>query len=416
VLRGDSHLQDWNTKPFILSRIAGWLRRPQRPHATNDIPELGASIGTTTGEVRKENQDRVIAARFADQPGAYPFTLFAICDGVGGMTDGGTCAEIALASLLENLVRNPGMKMKQRLTIALRAANDDVFRRYHQRGGTTIALLCLSANERIAATVGDTRVYLVTATGPAKQVSIDDTVAGELVRLKNVDPKKLESFANELAQYIGIGPELEPRFYDLPAGAGTAYALASDGAYEIGLPTFEHILTNAPTPQIAVSRVLQVSRWIGGRDNASVIFAKTAPSPGESAQLWAVLEVWDTAAKLELFMPQEERIAARYPVPVPEPEHKPTPTRGSRTRKRPKKEARSAAPDSTAQASKRPQATLQMEFGIERTPKQAQEANTKGKTLPRPGIAEAADAGAVDDKSTETAQDRDDDGSERSDI
>ncbi|PKN67855.1 MAG: hypothetical protein CVU57_01175 [Deltaproteobacteria bacterium HGW-Deltaproteobacteria-15] len=363
-------LQDLNNKSFVSLRVGAWLRRVQRPNVTIDVPELDAAFGTTTGEIRKENQDRVIAARFSDRASIYPpFILFAVCDGLGGMSDGGVCAEIALTALVDSLMRNRGVPTKERVTIALRAANDEIFRRYHQRGGTTIALLFVRGDEVLAATVGDTRVYLLSEAGQAKQISIDDTVAGELGRLKKVDPKKFEPFANELAQYLGIGPELDPRFYELAAVKDASYAIASDGAYEIGSTCFERALANAPKPQVAVSRILQISRWLGGRDNASMVLVKNIPHPERVDNSWGLLEIWTPTGKLELTVPQEERIPPLYPekrfAPVQEYKSK------SRKRKQPKKDT--SKREMPAQEPKRPHEPLQIEFDVSPRPKKEEE-------------------------------------------
>ena len=351
------------------SRVLRWLQRPQRAQATIDIPELRSAIGTAIGEVRKENQDRAIVARFA-HPAGGRFTVFAICDGLGGMVGGSACAEIALGAFLDHLVRNEtpqSQTLRHRIKGALHAANTAVFDKYRQQGGTTIALVCVTPTETVAATVGDTRLYAVLPSAAPRQISIDDTVAGEIVRLKRVDPRSLnlERFANQLAQYVGIGPEMEPRFYDVTRDDATRYVLVSDGAYRIGSPIFEQIIAHAGSPQLAVSHVLHVAQWAGGQDNASMILV--APSDSgwtEQESSTPTLELWSATSKLELVVQDTRQPAITPPGRPPPTETRSTPK--SRKRKSSvRKDKKIPAQSAKQGAAKGKQPTLQIEFDDE---------------------------------------------------
>ena len=370
---------------LLFSRIMGWLQRPQRAQATIDIPELRAAIGTATGEVRKENQDRAIVARFAHPTGGR-FTVFAICDGLGGMAGGSACAEIALGAFLDHLVRNDtpqSQMLRPRIKAALHAANTAVFDKYRQQGGTTIALVCVTPTETAAATVGDTRLYAVLPPAAPRQISIDDTVAGEIGRLKRVDPRSLnlERFTNQLAQYVGIGPEMEPRFYDVTRDDATRYVLVSDGAYRIGSPTFEQIIAHAGSPQVAVSHVLQVSQWAGGQDNASMILvAPSDPGWTEQESSNPTLELWSATAKLEVVMQDPRQLEITHPAPPP-PTKTPTKTRSApKSRKRKpsgRKDKKRQRQPAKQDATKGKQPALQIEFEDE----SADDARPKQETL-----------------------------------
>lgn len=346
-----------NTNRFIGTRIEAWLRREQRHTTTLEIPELQAAIGTTTGEVRKDNQDRAVVARMSIGPVPRLLTIFAVCDGLGGMADGAQCAERTLAVLLDSFIQSGLENLKDRLRAAIITANQEVFRQYRQRGGTTLALLCRTSDSCIAATAGDTRVYSLTPKAPLKQISIDDTVAGELRRMKDLNPENLERFANQLAQFIGVGPELEPRFYVLPPRKDTSYFIASDGAYNIGT-AFESILVNAPSPHVAAQRIIQTSRWVGGKDNASIICVGTDHPNAEFGPEEPILELWNATAKLEIMLGIPLRMLERLPRP-PVPRKEPIPKQKYRNRKRPKDEQPQVEHNSPIPT--RP--TLQIDFG-----------------------------------------------------
>ena len=259
---------NWN----LDNRIERWLREKQKHTTTLPIPELDSAISTTTGSVRKENQDCAIAARFSIIPGRQPISLFVVCDGLGGMEDGAAIAQKSVAVLLDSFIRSSLENLIDRLRHAVLAADRVIFSQYHQRGGTTIAVICCTAESCFALTAGDTRVYSLDTKPPLIQVSIDDTIAGQLSRMPhlNLDVSQLGRFENQLSQFIGIGPGLEPHMYDLPSREGVSYFIASDGAYNIG-NALESILVNASGPGVAAERITQISQWMGGKDNASII-------------------------------------------------------------------------------------------------------------------------------------------------
>lgn len=282
-------------------RLKAWLHRPQPDTSTMDIPELGAACGMTIGQVRKENQDRMIITRMRNTLGLTPITLFAVCDGMGGMMDGRECAETTLAVLLDSFVRSTQTDIIGRLRKSILEANEEVFHQYKQRGGSTVAVICKSNNRLVAATVGDTRIFSLTAGSILKQISIDDTIAGELNRKNgfNTENPDLEPFTKQLTQFVGIGSELEPRVFDLPSQNDVSYFIASDGAYDIGT-AFEGILINAPNLLLAVKRIISASSWMGGKDNATIICIQPDRKEFQNTSSEITLEFWDATGKVEL--------------------------------------------------------------------------------------------------------------------
>jgi PPM family protein phosphatase len=322
-----------NIDQFVSTRIETWLHKEQPQTSTLDIPELGAAVGTTIGQVRKENQDRTIIARLSNMSGLPPTTIFAVCDGMGGMVDGRQCAEKTLAILLNSFIQSQFRNIKDRLWESIMAANKEIFRQYHQRGGTTLAVFCRSSDISVAASVGDTRVYSFGTGTQLKQISIDDTIAGELNRKKGFHTEniQLEPFANQLAQFIGIGEELEPRMYNLPFQTDISYLIASDGAYNIGT-AFERILLNASSPFLAVERIISASLWMGGKDNATIICIRPDRIEYQSDPRESMLEFWNTAGKIE-FIPWHGLQIPERQSPVPTYHQEPINSKKDRSRK-----------------------------------------------------------------------------------
>jgi PPM family protein phosphatase len=285
-------------------QIAKWLARPLRPFSITEAAELGATVGTTIGEVRQDNQDRAVIARFTSlRRPKESFVCFALCDGMGGLADGGRCAETALSSFILRLTRDANRPVPELLRLAALAANADVYRQFRERGGTTLAAIVIFPGAAAAVSVGDSRIYAISKREGLKQVTIDDTIAGELNQLKGFTSHNSDwsSFASQLAQFIGLGEEIKPRTYSIEATS--AYLITSDGTHSIEPTTMNQIVITAGTPPKIVPRLLQVSRWCGGSDNATAVctsqtdadFFFTRPAWGEGD--W--LEIWDSVGKAE---------------------------------------------------------------------------------------------------------------------
>jgi serine/threonine protein phosphatase PrpC len=233
---------------------------------------------------------------------------------MGGMADGSRCAEIATSAFLQQLVQPSVVSPEDRVRSAAFAANTSVNARYRERGGTTLTAIVEFLHESWAVNVGDSRIYELARGKEFKQVTTDDTIAGELDKLKELAPARSgwDTFASQLAQFVGIGVEIEPRLIRI--NRDSIYLLTSDGVhgYSMNPGTLKQIAVSAPTPLVLVTRLLQLSRWCGGTDNASAI--STSPFRPEHLKpsAWLsgdYLEVWDSAAKIEIPIQQKEVVS-----------------------------------------------------------------------------------------------------------
>jgi hypothetical protein len=218
------------------------------------------------------------------------------------------------------------------LKLAVNAANAAVFNAFRGEGGSTIAAIFSSASGTAAATVGDTRIYqCLSRSQKIIQLSLDDTIAAELKRIRGPDAngEPLDPYSNRLAQFVGMGSDMDPRMYRIgEKSKDCSFLLSSDGAYSMPPSIFEAILRQAPTPFQAVSRLLQLSRWCGGKDNATIVAAPLASLTGsdlEPADSTQRLEIWDSFGKLDIVVlvgvtgerEQHPRAAEREEVATP---------------------------------------------------------------------------------------------------
>jgi PPM family protein phosphatase len=341
----------------LKERLSSWLARSARPNSSTEIPELAASIATTVGEVRTDNQDRALIARINDRSPSGPLFVAALCDGMGGLVEGDKCAELALASFLSALVENPRADLPNRVRAAFQVANRDVHRVYRERGGTTLVALVTSQQSGFAASVGDSRVYSLEPTKALAQITVDDTIGRELEAIAGADRNYggLESFAGQLTQFIGMSEPIQVKLHKITNDR--AYLLSSDGVHSIAQKTFEQLCLAAASPHAVVSRLIQVSRWCGGRDNATAVCVTlTRGFPVEDRSLG--LEVWATSGKFELPLQLINETDRAYPPNVPRPEPSRSASSSPRKTPRRKKGESKGAP----RKEKVPRSNLQIEL------------------------------------------------------
>ena len=313
--------------PFEQTRMAesilSWLRHPRRKAGSADLGWLGTAVATSAGEVRAENQDRAVVAKFTHPDDRnQAFVAMLLCDGMGGMVEGGQCADIAVSEFLDYLVNRSSSSIEETLRGATLEANQAVHRTYRGRGGTTLTAVLFKAESVAAVSVGDSRLFEISDAKALSQISIDDTIAGELRRIHGADlpPSNFEPFSNRLAQFVGMGDELQPRTYSLHDHGGR-YLICSDGVQAIPADTIGKVVSAAGSALVLANRLVNLSIWCGGDDNSSAIcfggdIRRTMFA--EHKQQQTRLEIWDAFGPVEVLFvslrPQARAVAAPSPI------------------------------------------------------------------------------------------------------
>ena len=187
--------------------------------------------------------------------------------------------------------------LRNRLTDATHHANKAVHDYALGKGGATLSAVVIQ--KRGAAhyvNVGDSKIYTATRSSPnLNRLTIDDTLK--------------EAFGGqggELVQFIGIGHPLLPRDGTLPFDTEDVF-LTSDGAHFAETSLLATIVEKAPNPINAAERLIALSRWLGGPDNASVSafrLSEIAKHLVNSALSPAT--IWSGSEQLQIvFEPQE---------------------------------------------------------------------------------------------------------------
>lgn len=296
----------------LAARIHRFLDQPMEARKVDYVEDFSSSIGTAVGLVRDENQDYplILYAYFDASPSAS-FVLFALCDGMGGMSEGLDCAKLALSAFSASLVFNRDGSPRKRIAHAAFEANETVHQRYKGRGGTTLsAILSTERDGTFGINVGDSRIFEFTRKGHLKQISTDDTIEAALAKLKGerTTTSRDEFLSGRLAQYVGMGEGYSPNIIRLKKlYKGTGYLITSDGAHQVPPDSFRSIVLHGETSTHVVDRILSLSEWCGGTDNATVVCVWPEQSsarmhaslpPGNHLTIWVPNHIINIAGQL----------------------------------------------------------------------------------------------------------------------
>jgi serine/threonine protein phosphatase PrpC len=277
--------------------LFNWFMRRTTNGAVRRVAELPIAIATDTGLVRTENQDRTAVLRFQLTENCSSIVAI-LCDGMGGMDSGSECASLAVTSFLLSCVQNNNLPLKERILIAVKNANNTVFKKYHGNGGATLSAFIADGKEGVlAVNVGDSRIYSIEK-DRLSQLTTDDTISGQLAY------EDKDSYGrNELLQYVGMGQGIEPHVMTLSNNALLPnILLTSDGAHFLNAQIMGSIINHATDYALAIKRLIELAKWCGGHDNASGIVVTNLSSlltPRSNFDS-RVIEIWDAFGEIQL--------------------------------------------------------------------------------------------------------------------
>ena len=276
----------------IQKRLHNWLMRKAPNSAVREVSDLSAVIGSDIGVARSDNQDRVAILRMAPSKDCF-FAVAALCDGMGGMSEGSICASQAIASFFMACIRNRHVLPTQRVIIAAQDANRHVHSLFNGRGGATLSAVLFDSIAGVAGVnVGDSRIYSYQG-NKLEQVTVDDTMAGLL--------KDNFNQSNELLQYIGMGTGLEPHVIQLPASF-KSIIMTSDGAHFIDKQVMQMVVQASNNSELTVRRLIEIAKWCGGNDNASIISVSQLSLRSELPDDPGTIQVYDPFGELQLIV------------------------------------------------------------------------------------------------------------------
>ena len=198
---------------------------------------------TDAGAIKRINQDSLCIKSAAS--GKNEYILAAVCDGLGGLSDGETASAFVICRLsdwfeesLPELIKQEKtvLQIRKALDEALHDANDRL-NAYSEKSrkllGTTMSLLLYLGNHQkiITAHAGDTRIYQITDSR-TDILTTDHSVLADEIKNGNISEEEAlnDRRQNQLTRCMGA--QLENTAFDysiIPAETEVTYMICSDG-------------------------------------------------------------------------------------------------------------------------------------------------------------------------------------------
>lgn len=247
---------------------------------------LSCSI-TTTGKRRSNNEDNYFinghiclrnnAAYELYENECEKNGIYAVCDGMGGYSNGDVAAFICVRILKEYQNKDIGSAIYNYVTETNNKVCDFIRLNGGAKAGSTMALLYINDGKAKVYNVGDSRVYIF-KNGKLTQLSIDHTQAQRMVNIGLLAPEQVESDPGRhvLTQHIGIPSDelvvTPSESEEIKLSSGDRFILCSDGLTDMLTDKEIAKLTNSRKSYSAVCRELvDTALNNGGKDNITVI-------------------------------------------------------------------------------------------------------------------------------------------------
>jgi protein phosphatase len=269
--------------------------RAAAPSPPPGLCRLDVGAATSKGRVRDRNEDSLLVQRlnWIHQDQRNELALLVVADGMGGRAGGDRASGVVvrtmghlLTPLLSGILSGTyeqatANDLANAVESALQEANRMVRRQSHGdaacRGMAATAVVALVRNGlAVVGHVGDARAYHVRA-GKLTQLTRDQTLVSRMVELGQLTEKEAlrHPSRNEVAQAVGLRPELTPGRSQVQLTRGDWLLLACDGLHtEVEDKVLEETIRRSPASgvQLAEQLVALADRH-GGSDNTSVIAA-----------------------------------------------------------------------------------------------------------------------------------------------
>jgi protein phosphatase len=253
--------------------------------------EITVAAASDVGTVREHNEDHVLIGDLdhGDQlEMAEPWTakgergpLMIICDGMGGVEGGEVASELAARVIWREMQTTSSTQdpevFARLLRRATRIANNEVHTMAKKepglRGmGTTVSAGAVVGEKLVAATVGDSRVYILRR-GALVQVTRDQSLSSALLAAGH-NQEIADRAGSAILQALGVGDDVEPSLSIVELRCGDRVLLCSDGLHGlVGDHALALLMAPAHSLAEAVRLLVTAARAAGGSDNITAVVA-----------------------------------------------------------------------------------------------------------------------------------------------
>lgn len=223
--------------------------------------KLRSSSYEHPGQPGKPSQDRLAVAKIEDNG-----LLCVLSDGVGTARDPERCAERVVRLVAENFAARPKQwSMRKFFEHLAQQANESLQREGFFLDGTTsmqatLAVACIVGNRLFGLNVGDSPILLIRH-GKTERLTRDDVVKGP-------------EGQDRVTQSIGMGPLLQPHYFERDLAQDDTILLTSDGLTKLfDDVSLGRLVNGAATARGVVQEAIR-ERQPGELDDLSAIIVR----------------------------------------------------------------------------------------------------------------------------------------------
>lgn len=248
-------------------------------------PFLEAHLLSDVGKKRQRNEDGCTLCVPEDKEVARERgILFAVADGMGGVSGGDFASRLGLQTLVEEYYARNESTPPARLQEAVNQANRRIFQEAENHPefygmGTTMCAMLVHGDHAYIAHVGDSRLYLYREA--LYQVTEDHSLVAEQVRNGYIseDEARTHSLKNLITRAVGTKDAVKADLYAVRLKVGDTIMMCSDGLSNLvddntiaGILTGENLQGAA---RVLVGRALEG----GAPDNVTVLLLRVIAPP-----------------------------------------------------------------------------------------------------------------------------------------
>jgi len=253
---------------------------------------------TDVGRKRSHNEDTI----GSDQE----LGIAVLADGMGGYRAGEVASSIAVSMILEELRASlthsergqidEGSGFSEETLLvkqAIEKANKSIYQTAQSQPqchgmGTTLVTLAFYEDRLTIAHIGDSRLYRLRG-GIFEQVTSDHSLLQELIDKGFYTPEEAKNSLNRnlVTRAMGIELNVAPDLQEEVVIPGDMYLMCSDGLSDLVEDEEIHttLKTHGKDLETACKRLVQIANDKGGKDNISVILARTM-TPFTAKKSW----------------------------------------------------------------------------------------------------------------------------------
>ena len=217
-------------------------------------------------------------------------TLLAVADGMGGHAAGEVASALALQTLTEAI--SDGQSLEAAFTLANSRVHEMAAEPGKQGMGTTLVAILADGGSYEVANVGDSRAYVISASGIRRLTEDHSFVAEAMKRGQTEEEAMATPWRDALTRSIGTDEEVRVDvFGPFEVEADSAFLICSDGLYKtLSDQDLQDLFARSGSPRGAAQALVSAAFDNGSDDNISAAVAEWGEVPRQAVSTTMVMK------------------------------------------------------------------------------------------------------------------------------